>query len=593
MSLLGQDAVDKAIATVNQVGAGGSLSAAEMPDRNSLPYRVFQRRHAEYDPLHWRKVRALYHGGRKLFRDDLVMREMFPPHRNEYPGIYEERKARASYTPYAGEIIDAIVAALFTQPIDMTTEAEAGDTKNATPEYYSEFFADTSRPGTRRKVGLNRFLRRQILRALMFNRAWSRIDMPDLRDEEGEPIVFDSLAEQEEARALDCYLIELEPESVLNWKFDEDQDLEWIVIGHKIDLSAGPADESGQCTERYTFLFRDSWERWEVTYSEKNPPDEKTPVYLVDSGVHSFCSVPVKCLHLDEGLQAFEKLESLARSHFQLANALDWAVIQHLFAELYEFLAPEFQPGMPTAEAQQDPGRATSQARGQGWVQERGHQDRAEFVGPPAGGFKFALELKTHKKDEMHRVSHQMGLATDVGSAALRRSGESKKEDNKPSIAVLQALGEQLREHAEEIYECISEARGEEFADEWQAQGMQRFDIKEIGEILEGAVQVDSISIPSPTFQKRHKFMVAKAVLGEAATDEDLDAIEVELEKNITDEQYAPGISGDEVKSILGQLRPETVTLDDIPDDEDGDDDAPPALAGQQRGYASNPKPSN
>lgn len=547
---------------------GGNVSAALRnaalrDEPASKPYIRFQRRHEEYSPEHWAIVRALYHGGRRLLENKAIMAKVFPKHRNEYDGVYNERKARAAYTPYCGEIIDSIVAALFTQPIELVTEEEANE--DILPEYYANFFDDCSRPGSR-CMSFERFLRRQVLRALLFNRAWTRIDMPEVRDDDGNPVTFDSRGAEEEAGALDAYLVDLEPEQVLNWRFDDEGELVWVMIGSKDLVLEHPLAPSAKCVERYLVLDRSTFQAWQIEYTPDQPPEDMTPVYLVAEGDHSFGRVPVVTLELPEGLQAMEKLYSLQRAHFQLANGLGWASIQSSFPELYEFLAPEYVPGQFPGEAQQDPERATNQVRGQGWVQVRGKDDRAEFVGPPTEAFAFNLELLKHKKDEMHRVTHQMGNAADVGSAALNRSGESKKQDNKPSITALQAIGEYVREHAENILRDISEARNEEFADEWQAMGMERFDIAQVEEILASAVEATAIDIPSPTFQKRHKFQVAKALLGEAATDEDLEQIELELERNITDETFSPGAGPDDIANVLGQF--------DIGGDDDDDDEA-------------------
>jgi hypothetical protein len=85
-------------------------------ERTSLPYEQFQTRHDSYDADYWQRLRAFYAGGKKLFSNERLMAEIFPKHRDELEQIYEERKKRAHYVPYAGEIIDHIVAALCAQP---------------------------------------------------------------------------------------------------------------------------------------------------------------------------------------------------------------------------------------------------------------------------------------------------------------------------------------------------------------------------------------------------------------------------------------------------------------------------------------------
>ena len=118
-------------------------SEGEVATPQGLPYMVLRQHNPDYDAEFWHRCKALYAGGKKLLGDHMIMKEIFPKHREEHDEVYAERKKRAFYVPYAGEIIDHIVAALIAQPITMTTEGQGDD---AWPDYYDLFYKDTSTP---------------------------------------------------------------------------------------------------------------------------------------------------------------------------------------------------------------------------------------------------------------------------------------------------------------------------------------------------------------------------------------------------------------------------------------------------------------
>lgn len=78
--------------------------------------------HPQYRGDRLRLLDALYKGGECLFGSDRIMADLFPKHRREEDGVYAERRRRAYYIPYAGEIIDHLVASLFQQPLGSPIE---------------------------------------------------------------------------------------------------------------------------------------------------------------------------------------------------------------------------------------------------------------------------------------------------------------------------------------------------------------------------------------------------------------------------------------------------------------------------------------
>ena len=527
-----------------------------------LQYTHFMARHPDYDVNHWDELEALYKGGRHVLNRAMLER-LLPKHRDELAPVYDERCKRAFYLPYAGEIVDHIVASLFTDPPEMTTEAEAGSAEDkAEDDYYDDFEKNCAPERADRKT-FSDFLREQILWALVHRVSWSLVDLP--RSE----VEYKTLREEEDAGVRNAYVLRIPRKQVVDWEEDEDGALEWAMTMRDTTRRARITASRNVVTRRFTIYTRDGWEIYEISWDREdkpNGPAETDLVKFVDDGKHSFGVVPLIRMSLPEGLWAMEKLDSLARALFNQTNALEWATIQSLFQELYEFEGPEDpMAGGAVSEAQQDENRATNQTRGQGWVQTRGSEDRAEFIGPDTGAFDFALKSTMTKRDEMHRVTHKMALTVDNSPSALRRSGESKKEDKADTTTVLQAFGVYVRRHAEDLMRTISMGRGEtKMAEDWQARGLEHYDLVSVSTALADAVVLDQVRIPSATFAKRQAFRLAKIVGGEELTDEDLDLIEAEIELNIVDEMFEP---------VLPMAPGDLVDPDDDDDGEEGDDD--------------------
>lgn len=509
------------------------------PVTSGLTYGVLRQTSPCYDAGYWRRLRAFYKGGKHLLRDKELMAEVFPRHRDEIDEVYKERCKRAFYMPYAGEIVDHILAALTAEPLVATLEgAEEGE---PLPDFYDGFVKDCSPPGGE-EVSINQLVRKAMLEAMQVQCAWVFYDAERVVGPDGQPLKFYSRADEIKAGASKIYADLLLAETVIDWEEGPNRELEWAVIHTMECKRGGLAGRRDTVTERWVYWTPVDWEKFEIKYPKSKPPRDEDPVTRVDGAFHTHGKVPLRRLILPDGLWVMEKLEGLAREHFNKRSGLSWAEFQSLFSELYEFLGPEVSSkGAIIGENQEDPGRALAQTRGQGYVQVRGKDDEAKFVGPDSSSFAQALASCTDVRDEMHRVTHQMKLSVDNSAAALTRSGESKAHDKAAETVVLTYLGLLCREFLKGLMKDVSTARKElELVERWDVKGMEKFDDVATSDVVDQAVLLEGVSIPSPTFQRRFKSNLARAVLGSEASPEDLEQIEAELEKNVTDDQYDP-----------------------------------------------------
>jgi hypothetical protein len=259
-------------------------------------------------------------------------------------------------------------------------------------------------------------------------------------------------------------------------------------------------------------------------------------------------------------------LESIAREHFNKRAGLGWAELNALFPDLYEFMAPETPPvGGMISSAQEDADRATSQKRGVGYVQQRGHQDSAMYVGPPVEAFTHARESCKDLREAMHQVLHLMALSVDNNTTALGRSAASKAQDNSTMEVVFGELGRRLKLHAVDLFDRVAQARNEEaLVGTWKAEGACAYDAESDDAVIERAVQVSSIMsqpmIKSVTFRRDFQLKLAKAAMGEDADEKKIATYEKEIqvgvtEESIREEDAAPDLGDVEGAGNLGSSK--------------------------------------
>ena len=525
-------------AALNADGGDGVVASQS----GGITYSMLKQTRPGFDAWYACRLRSLYSGGRRLLGNEALMREVFPPHRDEADAVYKERVRRAFYMPYAGEIIDHIIAALTAEPLALAMDGNEREEDGTPippeplPPFYEEFVEDCSPPGGAR-TSINQLIRDVVLDAMLVRTGWVLYDVEYAPTNDAT-----SLAEEDAAGARDVYAVVIPDECVIDFEENGSGELTWAVLHTQESRRGGLAGTRDKITERWTYWTRTTWERYEVTYKRGEPPRDDDVVQRAAGGIHTHGKVPLRRFSVPDGLWAMEKLEGLAREHLNKRSALSWAEFQALFSELYEFHGSEVAaPEMPISDAQTVPNRATIQRRGQGYVQVRGKDDDARFIGPDTQPFTHALATCKELRDEMHRVMHQMALSVDNSAAALTRSGDSKAHDKAAQTVVLAYLGLMCREFLAGLVRDVALARAEpDVGDQFVVKGMENFEGMDTAEAVTDAVALEGVPIPSPTFQRRHKMALARAVLGANASPDDLLAIATELEENITSEEFDP-----------------------------------------------------
>jgi hypothetical protein len=493
----------------------------------AIAYYRLKATHPEYDLEYWQELRALYEGGKALLRNPKVLDRLFPRHGGETEKVYQERKRRAFYVSHLSTVIDHVVAGLSADPIELAL----GDA--APSSFYRDLFADCSPPRGRER-SVHELVLEQLRSALLCGFTWTLVDLPTMPPDWSPQ----SEAEQEAAGALNAYAAPLRPEAVLDWDADADGEVYWTMVCSKSCRRPTPYEKRDKVREEYTAYDAEGWTRWVVEYEKGKPPNEDAMISPESRGRHSFGRTPIIRLELPAGLWAGNKLHSLAVEYLNKSCGLSWAEYKALYSQLYEFLAPALGGiDTPVSEHQSNPGRAQTSARGPGWVQVRGHEDSAMYVGPDTGAFAHAGDSLKRLAEDIFRVMYQMALAEDNSGAVIRRSEGSKQLDHEATEVILRALGREGRRHAAATVNTI--AIGRRDPDGWVASGMDDFHGVDLGAEIDRAMGLETVPIPSATYQRARKLRLALADLGDEATDEIREAIRRELEEAITQDSLA------------------------------------------------------
>lgn len=562
-----------------------------------LTWGDLQQRNGEWRGEYWAECRALYSGGPRLLDDPKVMERVFPTHLYEDTTVYQARKSRAHYYPYAGTICEELLAGLAADPLRVTFGEldDKGDPVIAKgEEWWSSFVSDVTNesdqiPGEDDEEGgcsMHHFSVGVVREMLQTRHTWVLADLPLAPIDQP----FDSARDEEEAGTTDPYLCLIPAEQVVDWEYDDAGSLLWALLLTERMVRTDPTKRRKNITATYTMWSATGWAKYVVEYDPAHPPPLTSSYDPIDWGPHPFRRVPLEKVELSEGMWAMGKLHSLAREHFNKRCASSWAEYKALFAVLYEFLGPE-DGAVPVAEAQQDPDRAVSQTRGQGYTQTRGKDDDARFVGPEVAPFVEARESCADVMREMHRVMYSMAQSADMGQGALKRSGASKQQDKDATVVILMAFGQVVRKAVRRLLGMVALGRGEVVPPVHVA-GQEKFDATGLEQAIAQAVELfNGVPMASITFAHRALLRLYLQYLGDSITDEDRREIREQIEQNMTAENLAQGMMATAGAAAAAKAKAEVEGVDE--EDEGDEGKAPPkgkAKPGAERPIRSMPR---
>jgi hypothetical protein len=518
---------------------------------SALTYGTLSQTSDEYDGQLLAELEALYKGGYAVTRQ---AKSFLPVLVGESDARYAERCKASSYQPYFGQIVDQFVSDLFGQPLSIKPAADAKDknTPGVFPDedFYSAFEKDADMRGKSFVDVVEDAMRTALKKRV----ALVQIDAP--KDSPGAPPPV-SRADEDSRGSTRVYAFELPVDQLIDWECDDRGRFIWCILRKVECKRESPAASRDLIHETFTVWTvldwsKSTWVRYGIRYPKDKPPKDDQIVPTEDAGVTSFARIPIIRLEMPDGLWVGNKIGPQAKEHFQRRSALVSAEYRSLVAIPYVKKGSEIgAPGeaMP-AVAQTNPKRANhpvASFNSRGWL-EMGSDDEVGFAEPAGGCYELVDKQLDGLKDAMFSVNHQMAASIRPTSSALGRSGLSKQKDQDSTGRVLRALGHKARMFAVEIYDTISDGRGEDV--HWAPHGLDGYDSESREEILEEAISLDQVQIPSPTFRKIHKRMVAEKLL-KNVDPETMATIVKEIEDGVDDEEDMRSIVTDAQKDAI------------------------------------------
>ncbi|HTS64016.1 MAG TPA: hypothetical protein VMH28_18460 [Candidatus Acidoferrales bacterium] len=410
----------------------------------------------------WKQYQDLYAGGERLrinAADYLVRRHKEPAE------VYAERLSRIFYENYIGSIIDWYAATLMRrEPILIFDGNDPGS-----KAFYNVFSEDCDLKGTT----LHEFFRQQFIGTLVKGRSFTVVDFPRVNS----PLL--TRADEDATGRSRAYLVDYSADEVINWNYDRQGGLDWIVIRTSCLQQSKVTDPKWEKETRWIYYDRESFQVF-------RKEGESTAIELIDEGRHALASlsrVPMFEMKVSEGLWLMNKAALLQLEHLNKSNALGWALTMGLFATPVIYSNREWQ-----------------QMVGESYYIQLSPEDRFGWAEPDGKVYQIAADNLVRLKDEIYRVCYLLNQAA-TSSSTERISGLSKQIDFSVTQEVLRAYGDMVKETMQQVLGAVAAARQDGVTID--VSGMDEFDIGDFSTELDDAKKLLDLGIRSETLKKQ------------------------------------------------------------------------------------------
>jgi hypothetical protein len=425
---------------------------------------TINREHPEYAARKamWKKYRDLYTGGEQLREratDYLARRHKEP---NE---IYAERLSRVFYQNHIGSIVDWYAATLMHRAPNVTFDGSGTAAK--------QFYAGLSNNCDLKGTSLSEFFRQRFVETLVCGSSYIVADFPR---SDG---VAATRAEEDASGRSRAYLMSYGPDEVINWNYDTNGELEWVVIRTSCFQQSKVTDTKWERDTRWIYYDREHFQ----IFCKRG---ESKQVELIDEGRHGFAGlrrVPVFQMKVTDGLWLLNKSALLQLEHFNKSNALSWALTMGLFATPVIYSDREW-----------------NQIVGESYYIQLGPQDKFGWNEPEGKVYQIAADNLVSLKDEIYRVCYLMSQAGSSSSAS-QQTALSKQLDFSTTEEVLRAYGDTVKDSMKQVLWAVAAARQDGISID--VTGIDEFDIDEFSGELDDAKKLLALGIGSPTLVKQ------------------------------------------------------------------------------------------
>jgi len=251
-------------ATIDRNDAASGQSVAPQTDEQKRLKALIERRHPEYHGHveHWAFLENTYEGGRDWFVENIFR------YVKEGDKEFTDRVERCYRFNHSREVVDLINKYLFKQHITRNDDA---------PESVKEFWKKATKNG----LSVKDFIRQVSKKTSMVGRIGIVVDTTAPKGK----VLSKADAKAENIRT---YAYAIGPEQLLDYSYDQDGALNWVLIREAVRDDVDPFTSSGDEIDRYRLWTKTDWKLF-----EEQQQGRKKTVVMIDSGNHSLGEVPV------------------------------------------------------------------------------------------------------------------------------------------------------------------------------------------------------------------------------------------------------------------------------------------------------------
>ncbi|MDR9847027.1 phage portal protein [Herbaspirillum huttiense] len=472
------------IATVDPKDVSAVAPAAMTDDQKKLK-ALIERRHPAYSDAskHWQFLDATYEGGRAWFNEDNIFRYV-----KEGDGEYRDRLRRCYRFNHSREVVDLLNKYLFKQNITRSDDA---------PESVKQFWNKATKDG----LTVKDFSRQVGKKTSIYGRVGVVVDNTNT----GGAIV--SKADEKQAN-IRTYAYIVTPIQILDYAYDDDGDLNWILISEVARDDADPMSSSGAQLERWRLWTKNEWHLF-----ERQKRGRRDVIVEIGQGAHNLGEVPVIFAdHIisDEKYVAPSLIDDIAYLDRAVANYLsnlDEIIQDQTFSQLV-MPAQNVMPGDDNYAKLVEMGtKRTFLYDGEGG---RG----PEYISPDPRQAQLILSVINKIINEIY---HTVGLAgertkQDNALGIDNSSGVAKAYDFERVNALLQAKADSLEAFESKLARLVALWNGDEgrMGEKSLISYPDNFDTRGLYDEFDIAARLSLVDAPQVVRQEQMKMLIDK-----------------------------------------------------------------------------------
>tara|TARA_R110000851_G_C13102760_1_gene569264 strand:- start:45512 stop:47056 length:1545 start_codon:yes stop_codon:yes gene_type:complete len=444
---------------------------------------LIKRRHPDYERMlpHWDFLEACYRGGRDWFVGNIF------PYIKEGDAEYKERIKRAFRFNHTREIADLVNKYIF--KTDVLRNDEEASTAVKT-------FWDSA---TRNGLNITQYMRLVSLGASTFGRIWIVVD----NTAAGKTV---QTVADEKKEGIRTYSYFVRPQQVLDLSYDDEGELNWILLYEEARDDVNPLTSSGDMRELYRLWTTDSWYLY-----EKTKVGRKITYTEIDSSQHDLGIVPVfKCdnVETDEPYSAPALIGDIAYLDRAVANYLSNldAIIQD---QTFSQLAMPAQGVLPGEDAY---GKMLEMGTKRIFLYDGENGNVPSYISPDPKQAELIVGVIQQIINEIYHTVGMAGERTKQDNAIGidNSSGVAKAFDFERVNALLSSKADSLDRVEENLVKIVNLWHGNKDQKADLVKYPDDFDVRGLGDEFSIAENLSTIQAPETARREQMRVLINK-----------------------------------------------------------------------------------